>query len=60
MTLIQLMAEMQNEMYRAQEEMDKFTGGNKSAGTRVRKHMQTIKSAAQNVRTEVQAIKNNS
>ena len=60
MTLIQLMAAMQNEMYGAQEEMDKFINGNKSAGTRVRKHMQTIKSAAQNVRTEVQTIKNNS
>ncbi len=60
MTLIQLMAAMQDEMYNAHEEMDKFINGNKSAGTRVRKHMQTIKSAAQNVRTEVQAIKNNS
>ena len=55
MTLIQLMAAMQDEMYNAQEEMDKFINGNKSAGTRVRKHMQTIKRAAQNVRTEVQS-----
>ena len=60
MTLIQLMAAMQNEMYGAQEEMDKFMNGNKSAGTRVRKHMQSIKGAAQNVRTGVQEMKNNS
>tara|TARA_R110002110_G_scaffold135893_1_gene320262 strand:+ start:135 stop:317 length:183 start_codon:yes stop_codon:yes gene_type:complete len=60
MTLLQLMAAMQDEMYNAQEEMDKFINGNKSAGTRVRKHMQSIKGAAQNVRTEVQEIKNNS
>ena len=58
MTLIQLMAVMQNEMYGAQEEMDKFINGNKSAGTRVRKHMQNIKTVAQNVRQEVQALKN--
>jgi len=58
MTLIQLMAAIQNEMYGAQEEMDKFMNGNKSAGTRVRKHMQNIKTVAQNVRTEVQTMKN--
>jgi hypothetical protein len=33
-------------------------GGNKSAGTRARKSMQTIKEAAQNVRTTIQSIKN--
>tara|TARA_R100000655_G_scaffold20274_1_gene41865 strand:+ start:344 stop:526 length:183 start_codon:yes stop_codon:yes gene_type:complete len=60
MTLIQLMAAMQDEMYNAHEEMDKFINGNKSAGTRVRKHMQSIKGAAQNVRTGVQEMKNNS
>ena len=60
MTLIQLMAAMQDEMYSAHEEMDKFINGNKSAGTRVRKHMQSIKGAAQNVRTGVQEMKNNS
>ena len=60
MTLIQLMAAMQDEMYSAHEEMDKFMNGNKSAGTRVRKHMQSIKGAAQNVRTGVQEMKNNS
>ena len=37
---------------------EKFAGGNNSAGTRVRKAMQNIKSLAQNVRLEVQAAKN--
>jgi hypothetical protein len=36
----------------------KFNIGNKAAGTRLRKHMQTIKSTAQDVRNEVQSIKN--
>ena len=37
---------------------EKFEAGNNSAGTRVRKAMQNIKSLAQNVRLEVQAQKN--
>ena len=37
---------------------EKFEAGNNSAGTRVRKAMQNIKSLAQNVRLEVQAAKN--
>ena len=37
---------------------DKFKSGNKSAGTRIRKAMQEIKSLAQDVRLEVQEIKN--
>ena len=37
---------------------EKFKAGNNSAGTRVRKAMQNIKSLAQNVRLEVQAAKN--
>ena len=36
----------------------KFNSGNKSAGTRARKSMQTIKEAAQNVRKQIQTIKN--
>jgi hypothetical protein len=39
-------------------ELLKFQSGNMSAGTRVRKHMQDIKNLAQNVRLEVQSIKN--
>ena len=37
---------------------EKFEAGNNSAGTRVRKAMQNVKSLAQNVRLEVQAQKN--
>ena len=60
MSLEQLIGTMRQEMENAEMEAMKFTTGNKSAGTRVRKHMQNIKTVAQNVRTEVQTIKNNS
>ena len=39
-------------------DVEKFNQGNKSAGTRVRQSMQEIKSIAQDVRLEVQSIKN--
>ena len=42
-----------------QTDVTKFVDGNNSAGTRVRKAMQTVKSLAQEVRTEVQHQKNN-
>ena len=42
-----------------QGDVDKFKNGNKSAGTRIRKAMQEIKGLAQQVRTQVQLIKNN-
>ena len=58
MSLEQLMTIMREEMHSAENEAMKFNTGNKAAGTRVRKHMQTIKTVAQNVRQEVQAIKN--
>ena len=58
MNLENLMNTMKNQMGMAMLETDKFTSGNKSAGTRVRKHMQSIKGLAQNVRTEVQEMKN--
>tara|TARA_B100000900_G_scaffold414882_1_gene442913 strand:- start:2523 stop:2702 length:180 start_codon:yes stop_codon:yes gene_type:complete len=58
MDLNELLDAMQDEMHSAHEEIEKFMGGNKSAGTRARKSMQTIKEAAQNVRTTIQAIKN--
>jgi hypothetical protein len=35
-----------------------YRDGNKAAGTRVRNAMQELKTFAQSVRTEVQAIKN--
>ena len=39
-------------------DVEKFAQGNKSAGTRIRQAMQEIKSIAQDVRVEIQAIKN--
>ena len=41
-----------------QSDVTKFVDGNNSAGTRVRKAMQTVKSLAQEVRVEVQDQKN--
>lgn len=41
-----------------QKDFEKFyIKGNKSAGTRVRKHMATLKRKAQEIRNEVQEIK---
>ncbi len=44
--LKQLVAEIETDINKAE-------GGNKAAGTRVRKQMQTIKQAAQSVRNKV-------
>ena len=41
-----------------QGDVTKFVDGNNSAGTRVRKAMQAVKSLAQEVRVEVQDQKN--
>ena len=49
---------MSEQLVDAIYDAEKFAGGNSSAGTRVRKAMQNIKSLAQNVRLEVQAQKN--
>ena len=57
MNLEELMNTMKDQMGMAILEAEKFSGGNKSAGTRVRKHMQNIKNLAQNVRQEVQHMK---
>ena len=59
MNLENLMENIKDEISLAMHEADKFSAGNKSAGTRVRKHMQNIKGIAQNIRTEVQHTKNN-
>lgn len=40
------------------DDMEKFEDGNMSAGTRVRKTMQTVKELAQKVRVGVQEQKN--
>ena len=53
-TLENISEQIQEAIYDAK----KFDLGNNSAGTRVRKTMQNIKSLAQNVRLEVQAQKN--
>ena len=50
--------ELQDAINDCQSDVTKFVEGNNSAGTRVRKAMQTIKALAQNVRVEVQEQKN--
>ena len=50
--------ELQNVINDGQSDVTKFVEGNNSAGTRVRKAMQTIKSLAQDIRVEVQDQKN--
>jgi len=58
MSLEELVDMMQDEMHDAHQEIEKFMDGNKSAGTRARKSMQIIKETAQNVRKQIQTIKN--
>lgn len=48
--LKQLVAEIESDINKAE-------GGNKAAGTRVRKQMQTIKQAAQTVRNKILEIR---
>ena len=50
---------MQTILTDLQTDVDKFNNGNASAGTRIRKAMQVIKGQAQDLRKEVQEIKNN-
>ena len=50
--------ELQDAVNDCQSDVTKFVGGNNSAGTRVRKAMQTVKSLAQGIRVEVQDQKN--
>ena len=49
---------LQNVINDSQSDVTKFVGGNKSAGTRVRKAMQAVKSLAQDIRVVVQEQKN--
>ena len=53
-----LFDDLQNIINDCQTDVSKFVDGNNSAGTRVRKAMQTVKSLAQKVRVEVQDQKN--
>jgi len=56
--VIKLMQQMEREFMAAAQDTEKFVEGNNSAGTRIRKYMQSIKSLAQEVRKEVQNQKN--
>ena len=49
---------LQDSINDCQTDVTKFIDGNNSAGTRVRKAMQAVKSLAQEVRVEVQDQKN--
>ena len=53
-----LFDDLQDTVNDCQTDLTKFVDGNNSAGTRVRKAMQTIKSLAQEVRVKVQEQKN--
>ena len=53
-----LFDDLQDAINDCQTDVTKFVDGNNSAGTRVRKAMQTVKSLAQEVRIEVQDQKN--
>ena len=50
--------DLQNAINDCQADVTKFVEGNNSAGTRVRKAMQNVKSLAQDIRIEVQDQKN--
>ena len=54
-----LFDDLQDAINDCQGDVTKFIDGNNSAGTRVRKAMQTVKSLAQEVRLEIQDQKNN-
>ena len=56
--LDELFDTLQNEINDCQSDVSKFVEGNNSAGTRVRKAMQNVKTLAQQVRVEVQDQKN--
>ena len=53
-----LFDDLQDVINDCQSDVTKFINGNNSAGTRVRKAMQAVKSLAEEVRLEVQDQKN--
>jgi len=53
-----LFDDLQDAINDCQGDVTKFVDGNNSAGTRIRKAMQAVKSLAQEVRVEVQDQKN--
>ena len=50
--------EMHETLMSITDDVEKFQDGNKSAGTRIRKAMQIVKTLAQMVRVHVQEVKN--
>ena len=56
--LNQTFDDLQDAINDCQTDVTKFVEGNNSAGTRVRKAMQAVKSLAQEIRLEVQDQKN--
>tara|TARA_R100000231_G_scaffold68903_1_gene54961 strand:+ start:162 stop:359 length:198 start_codon:yes stop_codon:yes gene_type:complete len=50
--------EMHETLMSITDDVEKFQDGNKSAGTRIRKSMQIVKTLAQMVRVHVQEVKN--
>ena len=56
--IIELLETIEEQLSNAAEDSVKFVQGNNSAGTRIRKAMQSVKKLAQEVRVEVQAQKN--
>jgi hypothetical protein len=56
--VIKLFQKMEKELHRCIPDAEKFVEGNNSAGTRVRKYMQSVKNIAQEIRVEVQKQKN--
>ena len=50
--------EMHETLMSITNDVEKFQDGNKTAGTRIRKAMQTVKTLAQEVRVHVQEVKN--
>ena len=50
---------LQETLTTVSSDVEKFNNGNKYSGTRIRKAMQTLKGQAQDLRKEVQEIKNN-
>ena len=53
-----LFDDLQDAINDCQSDVTKFVDGNNSAGTRIRKAMQVVKSLAQEVRVAVQSQKN--
>ena len=56
--VIKLLQQMGNELNSVEVDAEKFVEGNNSAGTRLRKAMQNIKSIAKQDRVEAQNQKN--